>query len=124
MLNRVRLARITVVCLVASCGRFMNAEGLLWEDRFGVDTHDVAKGVAVSNDRVVAVGNGDGELVVRSYNTRTGTLEWWDQTPGGLSSVVMDDSGRQVFVTGATRAALGALPTPVSECGKTWPTRV
>jgi hypothetical protein len=60
---------------------------LIWEDQFDLaGGADGSRGIAVSRHRAVAVGigspvNGREELLVRAYDTATGTLAWQDQAP-------------------------------------------
>ena len=66
---------------------------------------DQARAIAISSHRAVAIGvgttvNGGVDLLVRAYDTATGTLQWRDQSPlasGIITSVVIDDFGHKVF---------------------------
>jgi hypothetical protein len=83
---------------------------LLWEDRFDASRYEQAFSVATLNDSVFAAGftrsaSGFGrDFVIRSYDARTGALEWQDQVDKGsdeFASGVVTDKQR-VFVSGTT----------------------
>ena len=80
---------------------------LIWEDQFDLAGGiDVSGGIAVSRHRAVAVGvgtpvNGGEELLVRAYDTATGTLAWQDQAPpGAITDIVIDKLGQGLLLLG------------------------
>ena len=59
---------------------------LLWRDEFDVaNSMDVARAVTVSGSNVIVAGQatviGGKDIVVRSYDAKTGTVRWTDQFP-------------------------------------------
>ena len=89
----------------------------LWEDQFNLAGRaDEARAIAVSSTRAVAIGVGstmnDGiDLLVRAYDTKTGTLAWRDQAPlsaGYITNVVIDELDDKVFGAGYAPDGSGA----------------
>ena len=113
---------IVLLVLFASCWPLTVEAGprnieLLWEDQFDLaGKTDQARAVAVSHNRVIALGVGESaaggiDLLVRAYDPGTGTLVWWDQSPlapTALTTVVIDDLGQRVFAAGYSRDNGGA----------------
>ena len=89
----------------------------LWEDQFDLAGRiDQARGVAVSSTRAVAIGVGGTatqgvDLLVRAYDTETGTMVWQDQAPlsaGYITGVVIDELDDKVFGAGYAPDSSGA----------------
>jgi glucose dehydrogenase len=107
---------LSVGCLISNAAAAGNGDPLLWQDQFDLAGRaDQARSVAVSSHRAVAIGvgstvNGGVDLVVRAYDTTTGTLAWRDQTPlasGIITNVVIDDLGQSVFGGGYVQGGDG-----------------
>jgi len=89
----------------------------LWEDQFNLAGRtDEARAIAVSSTRAVAIGVGSTmnegiDLLVRAYDTKTGTLAWRDQAPlsaGYITNVVIDELDDNVFGAGYAPDGSGA----------------
>jgi glucose dehydrogenase len=100
---------LSVGGLVLSVRAVDDGDPLTWQDQFDLaGGTDQARSIAISSHRAVAIGvgrtvNGGVDLLVRAYDTATGTLEWRDQAPlasGIITTVVIDDLGRRVFGAG------------------------
>jgi len=100
---------LLVLTLVPNGLAWGDGGDLLWQDRFDpIGRNDTALDVAAGWGRVVAVGStesaaGDKDIVVRTYDAKTGELLWHDQVDlssrdDEASAVVMDS--RCVIVVG------------------------
>jgi len=107
---------LSVGFLVLSATAVGDGDRLLWQDQFDLaGGTDQARSIAMSRQRAVAIGvgstvNGGVDLVVRAYDTATGTLEWRDQAPlasGIITTVVVDDLGQRVFGAGYAQGGEG-----------------
>ena len=85
---------------------------LLWRDQVGdASAEDKAVAVAMNAQRIVvaaqmAGGSGLGQLVVRSYDPKKGTVDWEVRSPAAdVTGLAMDDG--RVVVTGAVEATGG-----------------
>ena len=90
---------------------------LLWQDQFDLTGgEDIARAVAVGNDRVFVVGSaqnaaGNRDFVVRAYDAKSGSLIWKDvvDVAGGedaATAVVVADN--RVIVAGTGTSAAGS----------------
>jgi PQQ-like domain len=85
---------------------------VLWEDQVSKgDTFiDIAWAVAIDFDQVFVAGSssddtgGNRKMIVRAYDSRTGTLQWEVERAGFTPTAITTRSGR-VFVAGSTSAA-------------------
>jgi len=116
MLRATSFLLLTVVLLISNARALGDGDPLLWQDQFDLAGRtDQARSIAVSRHRAVAIGVGstvDGgvDLLVRAYDTVTGTLEWRDQTPlasGFITNVVIDDLRHSVFGAGYVAGGQG-----------------
>src|SRR5262249_16038164 len=85
---------------------------VLWEDQVskGDTIDDIAWAVAIDFDQVFVAGSssdntgGNRKMIVRAYDSRTGTLQWEVERAGFTPTAITTRSGR-VFVAGATSAS-------------------
>ncbi len=102
--------------LISDYRAISDGHPLRWQDQFDLaGGTDQARAIAISSHRAVAIGvgttvNGGVDLLVRAYDTATGTLQWRDQSPlasGIITSVVIDDFGHKVFGAGYAQGGEG-----------------
>jgi hypothetical protein len=85
---------------------------VLWEDQVnkGDTIDDIAWAVAIDFDQVFVAGSssddtgGNRKMIVRAYDSRTGTLQWEVERAGFTPTAITTRSGR-VFVAGYTNAS-------------------
>jgi glucose dehydrogenase len=116
MLRSAFVLLLSVGFLVLSLRAVGDGDSLRWQDQFDLaGGTDQARSIAISSHRAVAIGvgstvNGGVDLLVRAYDTATGTFEWRDQSPlasGIITTVVIDDLGQRVFGAGYAQGGEG-----------------